>query len=154
MLLLECCFSWIFLNTFLFFFSFFQTPITYYATTWRFILINILCKCCYDWSSCYIPGESVRAGSDEKTSENGRKVEAVIRWSYLVAGFSWFQPELTITARIPPLDMITVLPLLPSYHFPEFFPWETAPFPRVPVGNPRNRGPESLSWDLLVNCSY
>jgi hypothetical protein len=61
------------------FFSFFQTPITYYAMTWRFILINILCKCCYDWSSCYIPGESVRAGSDGKTPENGRKLEAVIR---------------------------------------------------------------------------
>jgi hypothetical protein len=37
-----------------------------------------------------------------------------------VAGFSQFQPELTITLRILPPDMITVFPLPPSYHFSEF----------------------------------
>ncbi len=53
-----------------------------------------------------------------ETPENGRKVEAEIRWLYLVARFSRFQLELTITARIPPPDMITVFLLTPSCHFP------------------------------------
>ncbi len=94
------------------------------------------------------PGESVRAGSNGKTPENGRKVEEVIQWSYPVAGFSRFQPEPTLTARIPSSDMITVL-LLP---FSGVFPSETTAFPRVPAGNPRNRGPQSLSW--VIRFSY
>jgi hypothetical protein len=56
--------------------------------------------------------------SGGETLKNGRKVEAEIRWLYLVARFSRFQLEPTITARIPPLDMITIFLLTPSCHFP------------------------------------
>jgi hypothetical protein len=48
---------------------------------------------------------------------------------------------------------ITASTFLP---FSGVFPSETTTFPRVPVGNPWNRGPESLSWVLtsIDVCSY
>jgi hypothetical protein len=91
---------------------------------------EMLCKAQYreidrscKMSTCiyHHSGESVRAGSVEKTPENGRKMEAVTQRSYPMAEFLRLWLVMAGTERIPPPDMITVLLLLPSYcHFPEF----------------------------------
>jgi hypothetical protein len=54
------------------------------------------------------------------TPENGRKVEAGIRWSYLAVGFSRLWLISTGTCGIPQAELIIVFLLPPSYHFPEF----------------------------------
>jgi hypothetical protein len=76
-------------------------------------------------------------------------VEAVIRLSYPVAGFSRFQPELTVTTT-GYNDRITGSHFLP---FSGIFPLEMKTFPRVPAENLRNRRPELFSWILsqLIN---
>jgi hypothetical protein len=95
----------------------------------------------------YYPGERVRAGSGEKTPESGSSNRVFISGVKIL-------PVPATTARIPSPDMITVVLLSPSYHFPElsrrFLPeiygiivLGTTPFNKLPR--------EDRTYDLTAN---